>query len=489
MAFNVRRFNRLSLGILALSLALGVSGCQDDPVSSPGFQKSPKPTVNGRSAGSGMDNMLQTPTPSPRVMTTPTSSPRVITIPEAFDPCGPSLKRYSGELHEHFLHWTRDGAHLVFDLDDTIWTLDIEGARLQEVADVDSDYRSHVRGEGYYRFLYGFHADVSPDGSRIVYASCEYMLDKPFTDTMEASTIYSEGYELAAVNVDGTAQRRLTKTEHFDNYPAWSPDGTQIAFVAYSGRGLDSSHYPTHHEHQDAMKIAIMSSDAQSVEEEEIRWLWSTKRVALYPPVWSPDSQRLAFITNEGENRPHKRILYTIGSDGSEMNRIGETTALPTWSPDSEELAFAAVDDEEAMIYIVEPDGAGLRRVWSSGPDGTNPPISQVSWSPDGSELLFISDQTYVVGSDGGDLRRLVEGVPTTSAWVGQASWSPDGSRIAIHNLGGWLITVCRDATDLRVLIEVDANGRLRALNPPPPDAPADPAACSTGLPKEAVGP
>ncbi len=120
-----------------------------------------------------------------------------------------------GNIHEHFLHWTPDGSHLVFDVDDTIWTLDIEGARLLQVADVDLDYEPGGYSDNS-RFLFGFYADVSPDGSRIVYATCEY---------------FRGGYEIATVKIDGTDERRLTQDGYFEHYPVWSPDGKQIAFV------------------------------------------------------------------------------------------------------------------------------------------------------------------------------------------------------------------------------------------------------------------
>ena len=47
----------------------------------------------------------------------------------------------------------------------------------------------------------------------IVYSTCEYPLD---------------GYEIAAVRVDGTDKRRLTEDGYFDHYPVWSPDGRRI---------------------------------------------------------------------------------------------------------------------------------------------------------------------------------------------------------------------------------------------------------------------
>ena len=157
------------------------------------------------------------------------------------------------------------------------------------------------------------------------------------------------------------------------------------------------------------------------------------------------------------------------------VSRLGQTTAPPSWSPEGEELAFAAVEGEEAVLYAAKPDDTGLREVWRSGADGPSAPIVQVAWSPDGKEILFVSDGVYVVGGDGGGLRMVLHGSSAT-----RAAWSPDGSRIAVSQQGYSISTVSRDGTDLRPLVQADDEGRLYAW--PDPEASADLAACSAGV-------
>ena len=358
-------------------------------------------------------------------------------------------------MYDQFVHWTKDGSHLVFSLDDEIWTFDIERSQVRLVADVDKDYwgpasiewrrRARSRGDtisgGGIRLNYGFYADVSPDGSRIVYSTCEPVYDSYFESNIDL-------YEIATVNIDGSGYLRLTENEYFENYPVWSPDGTEIALIR---RESSYRHYPnpSNEEHQRSVRLYI-----KSTEDGEVRRIDSTERVALYPPAWSPDGQRLAFIANEGECCPLERVLYTVRSDDSELTRIGESTAPPTWSPDGGELAFAAVDGEEAVIYAVRADGTELRTIWRSGPNDPSTPVSQVSWSPDGSEILFTSDHLYVIGLDGSDLRSL----GPRSGMI-RAAWSPDGSRVAIYYVDYLLVTVARDGTDLRELVEIGDNG------------------------------
>ena len=125
----------------------------------------------------------------------------------------------------------------------------MESAELNEIADVDSDYM-RLDGSTTYpqRMAYGFYGDVSPDGSHIVYSTCEYPLP---------GSVGEYGYELGITGVDGTGKRRLTNNTQFEHYPAWSPDGSKVAFpeeqrlARLSGWGAvvhhDSGTPPRHH--------------------------------------------------------------------------------------------------------------------------------------------------------------------------------------------------------------------------------------------------
>ena len=403
------------------------------------------------------------------------------------------------ERHQHFLHWTPDGSHLVFDQSNTVWALDIENSELRNIARV---YR------GQYALPDGFHADVSPDGTRVVYSTCEFTLIElppPLLENYAGKAFY----EIALVNVDGTERRRLTETARFDGYPAWSPDGAHVAFAATTYPEGDSPTELSMRYFPEAKTFVTTQLAIMAVETSELRWLDSTSRVALHAPVWSPDGQLLAFIAFEGEDYSDDRALYTIGVDGAELSKVSElsksrkTTAAPTWSPDGEKLAFAAVEGEEAGIYVVRPDGSGQREVWRSGADGPSTPISQVSWSPDGTEVLFVSDRVYVVGADGSDPRPLSPALPDTTLGLDpndelrdvgavRVAWSPDGSRVAVYYprredysraTRSLLVTVAADGSDLRTLAGAHEDDRdLRLLNPPHTDRSVDLAACSAGV-------
>ena len=283
----------------------------------------------------------------------------------------------------------------------------------------------------------GYHADVSPDGSQLVYATCEYTAYNP--RLIDGGR--DRGNEIATVNVDGTGRRRLTRNASFENYPVWSPNGDRVAFIANYPVSIGYHRESGYYEPSEA-RIFTMAADGT-----DVKVVPNTEGVSQYPPVWSPDGERLAFAVYgewyqwEGYFR---RILYTVRLDGSELSRIGEATSIPTWSPDGERLAFGFDDGNEIGVYSVRFDGGGARLVASQRvslqelPAGYRSPlrVRQVSWSADGSRLLVVSERVVTVRPDGSDLLELV---PTNlddgrkSPFVEDAIWSSDGSMIAVR--------------------------------------------------------
>ncbi len=145
-----------------------------------------------------------------------------------FFACGPAHEQPSLELHS--LHWTADSNHLIFDFAKSgIWTVDAQGRQLRKIVDANPHE---------FYFMFGFHADLSPDGNQIIYSSCEFRTERGIQSYTERRDY---NYEIAVIDLDGTGQQRLTANYHHDHYPVWSPDGSRIAFLANPKEVVDIS--------------------------------------------------------------------------------------------------------------------------------------------------------------------------------------------------------------------------------------------------------
>jgi TolB protein len=121
--------------------------------------------------------------------------------------------------------------------------------------------------------------------------------------------------------------------------------------------------------------------------------------------------------------------IYLMRPDGSGLRRLEnnqEKGAMPAWSPDGKRIAFAdRRGGEHLAIYVVNADGSGLQQV--THPMSTDD--ESPSWSPDGRRIVFEVNLKgelgiSVVNFDGSGRRRL-------TAHGQSPAWSPTGRRIA----------------------------------------------------------
>jgi Tol biopolymer transport system component len=217
--------------------------------------------------------------------------------------------------------------------------------------------------------------------------------------------------DIYVMDADGSDQIRLTQRPSGNRSPAWSPDGSRIAFVSYRDGNDD---------------IYVMDADGsnQTRLTRDPSGGWS--------PAWSPDGSRIAFESYRDGNDD----IYVMDADGSNQTRLTRDPSgdwSPAWSPDGSRIAFVSYRDGNDDIYVMDADGSNQTRLTQNSAWDWSP-----AWSPDGSRIAFLSDRDgnndiYVMDAGGSNQTRLTR----DPSGVSSLAWSPDGSRIAFKSYRG----------------------------------------------------
>jgi TolB protein len=224
--------------------------------------------------------------------------------------------------------------------------------------------------------------------------------------------------DICVSNLDGSALRRLTSGPGPNVSPAWSPDGKRLV---YRAAGADIF---------EASDIWIMNADGSGknnlTKDKQSNW----------GATWTPDGKHILFNSARAGGIPH---VYLMNPDGSGLRRLCPHSNLweeyPGWSPDGTKIAFMSnVGTSAWVIYVMNADCSGLKRL-TNGPGEDSGP----RWSPDGKKIAFTSDRTghaevYLMNVDGSQQTRLTTSPKDTS--FGGPDWSPDGTKLLfLHSL------------------------------------------------------
>ena len=208
---------------------------------------------------------------------------------------------------------------------------------------------------------------------------------------------------------------------YYDYAPAWSPDGSRIAYERRRGS---------------LSTMGIWIADTAGVATQQV------VGGAWHSPDWSPDGTHLA-ISQVG--------IYSVRITGDSLKAITTKGYRPRWSPNGNELAFEDFDAYSmGSIELVSRDGTGMRSLRTAGGDWMQP-----DWSPDGTRLVHVRrpspEEIFVMDTTGHAEQRL-----TTDEYSDlDPAWSPDGQWIAwtsVRQAGSEVWLMKPDGTEAHAL-------------------------------------
>ncbi len=250
--------------------------------------------------------------------------------------------------------------------------------------------------------------------------------------------------ELYMMDVDGNQPTRLTSHRSLVLNPDFSPQGKEIAFTSYrsgnpdlfrmevysrreasvsSRKGLNiAGRYRPPAGRELALTITedgnadlfIIGTDGRVS-----RRLTSSWGIDV-DPSWSPDGERIAFVSDRLGN-PQIFVINVNGGKERRITRTGSYNVTPAWSPDGERIAFSRLEGGRFDIHTIRPDGSDERRLTFGAGNKEHP-----RWSPDGRFLVYSSTEKgkrgiYVMRADGSGSRRISSAAGNSF----HPAWSP----------------------------------------------------------------
>jgi len=238
--------------------------------------------------------------------------------------------------------------------------------------------------------------------------------------------------DIFVARADGSEPRQLTHGPYYRFNPAWSPDGSRIAYRVEHGPEGTTPDTPE----KDHYGIWVVAADGSS----DVS-LSRVSGVIGGAPSWSPDGRRIAFMGHrEGEGREG---IWVVGADGSNAVRLTPPeyeAQYPAWSPGGASIAFARIQSGAFTINIMDADGSNVRQL-TDGPEDNWP-----MWSPDGSQIAFSRDSALFVMSADGTNVQPVPGITGDCCGV-PAAWAP-GPMLAFNCAVDSSITICAGNPD-----------------------------------------
>ena len=260
-------------------------------------------------------------------------------------------------------------------------------------------------------------------------------------------------FDIYVIAPNGTGLKRLTSCPLQESDPAWSPDGSRIAFVRYASCREANCSLDLASGDVVAGTGAVFVMDADGSHVSRL----TRNAPGVNDPTWSPDGTQIAYSAGDLAGS-----VYVMNADGSHAHRIASGIE-PAWSPNGKSLLLSTGFGGD--IGSVPVTGGRVRIEVRGFQDGAQDP----AWAPDGTRIAYSEENghyryvLYAADASGENAKALVTGGDNL-----QPAWSPDGkslvfSRGGEHSLTATLWTVQADGAGLR---QLTPNGRYEDSRP-----------------------
>jgi Tol biopolymer transport system component len=260
-----------------------------------------------------------------------------------------------------------------------------------------------------------FHPSWSPDGEHVVFEN----------------GIVAPGHHgrsvLYTIGADGTGLRKVasgcTGKCLGDLFGSYSPDGKRIAFDRAIGPWMRRHYMKTREVIDFTTGLDLMVVSSGGGRPKLVKHYGIDPQPWIGAPQWAPDGKSLVVPLGSGKHPGAAQrlgtALFSVSIGNGRQRQITPWklgAASPSWSPDGSLIAFHSEGGHTPHIYVVRPDGSGLRDVLPPVSSPTTGFAEDPVWSPDGTQIAFDFGPPndgqrgiYAISADGSNMHALVD--------------------------------------------------------------------------------